>query len=329
MVMVRIIKIPRATPISDLPIRFPPLGDIHLDLLENKKKLKPGLPLIPFFPPKPKPAIAVLPPTKEEIQKHNSEEDDRGHRRHSDDDRSVDSRHGHGSHHSRDDRSSESGGLDDFRDDVSVREEDDDRRSDRSDHHSAKREKEEPQEPVQSRLSPAEQERLDKEEMLWRFRILKKQYTDAPLPEFNEHSDLNAMKISYDRTIRELYFEDSLSDYQTYLTYAFWGLEFVCVHWMDIKELQGFSQAQSRYQKKYDRLLIELGEKNYTRWGARIPVEIRLIGLVIFQAAAFYVGKMIQARFMGEEDKTKKQGSKMKGPSVKLEDLDDSDKNKQ
>ena len=43
-----VVKRPRATPLADIPINFPPLVNLHLELLENKKKLKKGLPLNPI-----------------------------------------------------------------------------------------------------------------------------------------------------------------------------------------------------------------------------------------------------------------------------------------
>src|SRR6185503_3149555 len=38
---------PRSSPLPDLPIDFPDLKNLHLDLLENKDKLKYGLEPIP------------------------------------------------------------------------------------------------------------------------------------------------------------------------------------------------------------------------------------------------------------------------------------------
>ena len=316
---VNIIKIPRLDPIPIIEPNFPSLKTLHLDLLENKRKLKPGLPLIPFIPPKPRvqPLATQAPPPKLDDEK--------------------DDRHDHDDHHHRGSRTPSEAGSDlrEFEEDHRDHHHDDDHRDDDvmsqhsnkgdDDAHSVKDEKEQSLEQKQTGpyVSPAEQEKLDKEEMLWRIRILKKQYGEAPIPEFNEHSDLATMKCSYDRTVRELYFEDSLHDYRSYLTYGFYAVEFICTKWFDVKELDGFSNAQARHQRKYDRLLIELGEKNYMRGGTKLPVELRLVGLVVFQAASFYVGKMIAAKFMDDQPSSqqKKPTAKMKGPSVKLEDL--------
>lgn len=54
----KIIRVPLSKPIPDIKPAFGELGDLHLELLENKLKLKKGLPLIPIrnsLKPKPRP----------------------------------------------------------------------------------------------------------------------------------------------------------------------------------------------------------------------------------------------------------------------------------
>ncbi len=53
-------------------------------------------------------------------------------------------------------------------------------------------------------LTPEQREVKEKEEYLWRFLILKKQYgrnSSIPIPAFNEHSDLTIMKNTYERIV--------------------------------------------------------------------------------------------------------------------------------
>ena len=45
--------------------------------------------------------------------------------------------------------------------------------------------------------------------------------------------------------------------------------------------------------RRYERLLIELGEKNYSSFGENWPVELRLAGLVLVNAIIFVLAKYI------------------------------------
>lgn len=145
-------------------------------------------------------------------------------------------------------------------------------------------------------LTPEEREEKEREEYIWRFRILRKQYgkgnANIKIPDYNEHSDLEDMKRTYDRAIRELYLDDTVDQYKMYLMMSWVAMEYVCTQHVGI-DLAGFTVQQTKMMHKYDRMLIELGEKSYSRFGSNIPVEVRLLGTVIFQAAIFFLGKVV------------------------------------
>ncbi len=193
-------------------------------------------------------------------------------------------------------------------------------------------------------LSPEEREAKEREEYIWRFRILKKQYKNPQIsiPEYNEHSDLPEMKRTYDRTIKELYLDDAVETYRTYLMGGFIVMEFACVQFLGL-DFSGFTLQQTKMMYKYDRMLIELGEKSYNRWGMNIPVEFRMIGFIVIQACIFYLGKIISVKFGNsigdlfkgitnqppvrssnssehEEEKPKKSKT-MRGPRIRPEDI--------
>jgi hypothetical protein len=197
-------------------------------------------------------------------------------------------------------------------------------------------------------LSPEEREEKEKEEYIWRFRILRKKYKNAEeqIPTFNEFSDLQTMKRTYDRTVRELYLDDAVESYRGYLMGGSIIIEFAATQWFDV-DLGGFTIHQTKMMYKYDRLLIELGEKSYNQWGSTIPVELRLLLMILFQAGLFYMAKVVTARFgttiadlfrsvsgmppPAEEIKNKEGGeqaqaggppkAKMRGPKIKPSEL--------
>ena len=86
------------------------------------------------------------------------------------------------------------------------------------------------------------------------------------------------------------------------------------------------------YLKSYDKLLIELGEKSYVPEGSDWPVEIRLLFLIVVNAAFFIVGKMLMKRtgsnifsmMNGMNSKPAAQNKrKMRGPDINVDDLPD------
>jgi hypothetical protein len=113
----------------------------------------------------------------------------------------------------------------------------------------------------------------------------------------------------------------------------------VCTQFLSI-DLSGFTIQQTKLMGKYNRLLIELGERPYNSIGANLPVEIRLIGFILLQAGIFYLGKVISSKFgstvsdlfkgiTGQppeprrqpEDNSQRPKRKMRGPRIKPEDI--------
>ena len=58
-------------------------------------------------------------------------------------------------------------------------------------------------------LTPEEKE---KEEYIQRFKILKRQYKNLSIPEYNEHSYLQVMKKLYERLIREIHLDNKIKE---------------------------------------------------------------------------------------------------------------------
>lgn len=330
----KVIKRPRSKPLLDIPINFPHLKNLHLELLEVKEKLKKGLPLIPISKPiipkkeisesseeeKPGPILPQQPTEivieekeeaakvkKDKHKKGKSEKDkpkkkskkgsiihDLGESSTSESSSSSDSSSSSSS--SSGSSSSSSGSSNSSS--SSIKESNNEKSATEAGSQDEKKEEEKEYDPYEG-LSPEEREIKEKEEYIWRFRILKKQYgrnSAINIPDWNEHSDLHIMKTSYERTIRELYLDDAVETYRTYLFAGWMIMEYVCTQIIHI-DLRGFTLQQTKMMHKYDRMLIELGEKSYTRWGMNLPVEVRLLGLILFQAAVFYLGKVLTDKF--------------------------------
>lgn len=179
-----------------------------------------------------------------------------------------------------------------------------------------------------------EQEDL-KRELLFKFDLLKKSYPTASIPEFTIHSDYTLMKKSYDDTIRRLSLDSSVENYKQYLVYGFMACEFVLGNFLGF-DMQGFTQQQIVSMNSYEKLLIELGEKSYVPTGSKWPVELRLLFMIIMNAAFFIVSKMIMKKTGsniinmingmnsgGSGGKPAAKKTKMKGPNIDLNDIPD------
>ena len=313
---IRIYREGRLTPLADPKINFPPLSDLRLDLLEDKTKLKKGLPLIPLnfksnvtglplypillengeflltkpdeqkelpsdekasTPPLPDqetPLIQVIPPQLENAPPINLSPEDKA--------------------------------LFDALGDISNEkevsptipppEEEEEFISPASPEKDEPEEKEEEEEDPYAGLTPEEREIKEREEYTWRFRILRKQKKNINLPTFTEFTPLETIKNQYKQIIREMALDDNVDTYRTYLFGSWLAIEFVCTQWVGV-DLSGFTKYQALMLHKYDKLLIELGEKSRGAWGANLPVEVRLIGLVLFQAGVFYLIKVVAGKF--------------------------------
>ena len=185
-----------------------------------------------------------------------------------------------------------------------------------------------------------DQEKDDaKRELLFKFELLKKSYKTENVPEFSVHSDYDQMKKSYEMTLRTLSLDKSVEDYKRYLMGGFMLMEFACGNFFGF-DMSGFTQQQMVSMSSYEKLLIELGEKSYVPSGSKWPVEVRLLFLVIMNAAFFIISKMILKKTgsnlmnvingMGTnpaatQNQPNVKKRKMKGPTVSVDDIPDID----
>lgn len=308
-------KKPRGYPLKDVVPSFKPLDNLHLELLENKRKLKRGLPKIYIVPkrkvekpreeykppekkkeepvkPKPIKAKPVVPQPSPKPPKpiRSVIDDDDFLAELGDDDNLEISLDGEDAPIDAVEEEEENYGAEE-NDPVEEVYEDDPVDEDPG---------EEVEDDPLSHMSPEEREKYEKEEMIWRFRILKKQYKSpsVTINEYNEHSDIDMMKQDYERTVRMLTLDDNVESYRSYLMGSFIVMEFVCTQWAGI-DLSGFTKTQTMMMHKYERLLIELGEKRQETWSSNLPVEVRLVGMVLMQAGIFYLGKIVSDRIGG------------------------------
>jgi hypothetical protein len=150
--------------------------------------------------------------------------------------------------------------------------------------------------PPPPKPEPETQDSIDdkKRDFLCKLDMLRKKYPEYSqnVPFMTMNHTLTELQNVYYAELRKLEIDSNASDYRQYLIYGFMITEFILGKYLRL-DLEGFTQQQLLNMKRYDRLLIELGEKNYVPDGKKWPVEIRLVGFIIIQAAAFTTAKMI------------------------------------
>jgi hypothetical protein len=137
-----------------------------------------------------------------------------------------------------------------------------------------------------------ESEEDKKRELLFKFELLKKSYKGKDIPDYNIHTDYNTLNKGYDVTLKRLTIDNNVDNYKTYLIGGFMLVEFVFGKYLKF-DMQGFTSEQMKNINSYDKLLVELGEKSYVPEDQKWPVEVRLMCLILFNAALFIAGKMI------------------------------------
>lgn len=155
----------------------------------------------------------------------------------------------------------------------------------------------------------------EKRQLLFKFDLLRRQYKDSQsiIPEYTIMSDLATMQKSYETILQRVVLDSSVEDYKNYFRQACFGVEWALNYFGF--DITGFTADQMSKMNTYERLLVELCAKHYNPAGSSVPVEIRLLGMIILNAALFIGMKMMVKKF--ETPAAPKQDApirKMKGP---------------
>lgn len=358
-IKLNIIKIPLSEPIPDIKPNFGDLNDLHLDLLENKLKLKKGLPLIPINKsPKPSPSKAQQKIQPKVVKKISQDEDllrdiggsDTESKHVKSPDKTVETSNIILEREDRDpspssetqssdvppnENASENFAEDDIGEDVPQDEQHFEESPDDEVNEGVQDEEQKSDEP---QISPEEQEELDREEYVVKLRIIKKAHPEYEFPPYSDHhTDSHTLKKIYRQAYRETTLNDSVDNYEMFLGVAFIGIGMLGVK-MGLP-FDDFASHQMKNMKKYRKMLFELGEKSYIHFMDDWPVEIRLLATIVIDAGIFWLMKVgVDVMGPGAKDlialmtksklpETPDKKPKMKGPQFKPEDIRSMSKN--
>jgi hypothetical protein len=131
-----------------------------------------------------------------------------------------------------------------------------------------------------------------KEKMLDKFDKLTRSYAAQKdsIPRFSLDDDYGQMKRSYRRIRNKLTLDASIESNQMYLIVIFMMIEWVFTSYLGM-DIEGFAKDQIVKINNYNKLMIELGEKKYMSIGGSLPVEVRILGMALFNALIMFVLK--------------------------------------
>jgi hypothetical protein len=153
-------------------------------------------------------------------------------------------------------------------------------------------------------------------EYLFRFKMIKRRYPHMEINTYDQNSDPDVMKKDYDRILNQIRVEETASGYKLYLVVFVMLVELFYVKVLKFEKAKGFTKSQVMVLSNYQKLLLELGEKDYTGFGAGWPVEVRIAGLVGINSLCFILGNHIFENAGGEIFTTLMSAVRAPGPSI-------------
>lgn len=141
-------------------------------------------------------------------------------------------------------------------------------------------------------------EETKKQNLLFKFKILKRTYKEATIPEFSDHTPLNTLQREYDSIVRQLALDATVENYKKYLTIGFFVLEFVVANMFHLEEIRGFATQQMVGMNQYEKTLYLLGEQSALSGNKPLPPIVQLI-IAIMINGAIYVGSKMLFRSTG------------------------------
>lgn len=141
-------------------------------------------------------------------------------------------------------------------------------------------------------ITGSESQNKRKNDLLFKFKLLRKSCPEAAIPEFPDWTDVDTLEKEYEQIVRQLKVDSTVEDWKKWLTIGCLGLEFVLTNLLKWSEMAGFTQNQLLHMNKYEKVLIEIGEKRSLQPSRSWPPEVRLAGMMFMNAAIFIGTKM-------------------------------------
>jgi hypothetical protein len=126
-----------------------------------------------------------------------------------------------------------------------------------------------------------------------KFGILREAYPKMNIPEPREDQSIPEIIALYKGYVKRIHIDSSVEQNSTYLVIMWLLIEVAGTRYFKFP-MKGYFQNQFKYMGKYQMLLIELGERNFSAgFGEGWPVEARLLLMALFNGLIFVMVKML------------------------------------
>ena len=149
-----------------------------------------------------------------------------------------------------------------------------------------------------------EQKPLSLEELIGRahdcylkYQILQKSWTEYKFPNMDEklvHSNPQLVIDTYNKSVERIQIDMDVNQYKIALIIMFLVIEVVCVKFLGF-DAGGYTLSQIKAMNRYEKLLIEIGEKKMILGGDSWPPEVRILFIGLFNCGLFILMKYLSS----------------------------------
>jgi len=130
-----------------------------------------------------------------------------------------------------------------------------------------------------------------KDEMLYRFKLIKEGYPGIALPRITKKMKLAKMVRLYEHVMSRIKLKVKTNNFKIFLVLGFLAMQFAVKKFGG--DAAGFTINQMTSMKQYEKYLREIGESDFSSFGGDLPVMVRLPFFMAVNMGIFLVAKWI------------------------------------
>ena len=130
-----------------------------------------------------------------------------------------------------------------------------------------------------------------------KYQILQKSWQEYKFPNLDEklvYSNPKFIIDTYERSVQRIQIDMDVNQYKIALIIMFLVIEVVCVKFMGL-DAGGYTLSQIKAMNRYEKLLIEIGEKKLILMGGSWSPEVRILFIGLFNCGLFILMKYLSS----------------------------------